>query len=244
MAPLHWLRRPLPRPRKEGAAAGVAYLCLGAAWMTANGPHPAWPFWTWMVALAAVGLFLPGAANQVTLGRAYLAPPAHGYALRPGSLPQLAVTVALAGLSDLVDGRIARGRREVTGLGGGLDPVVDGVFYGAVAVGLSLGSAYPEWLAAVVVARYAMPAVAGGVLLALGAHPRLRHTFFGQVSTTVIALLLGGVALLRGLNAPDAGLVTAAEVAIPIATVATFGNLAVAARRSLHASRSDASRRG
>lgn len=211
--------------------------------MVANGPHPAWPFWAWMVALALVGLCLPGLANQVTLGRAYLAAPVLGYALRPGALAPLAVTVALAGVTDLVDGRLARVSGGVSSLGGGLDPVVDGIFYGAVAAGLALGGAYPEWLAGVVVARYATPAVAGSVLIGLGAHPRLRHTFFGQVSTTVIAVLLGGVALLRGLAVPDRGVVEAAEILIPLATLATFLNLAVAARRSLHAARSEAAAR-
>ena len=36
-------------------------------------------------------------------------------------------------------------------LGGALDPVVDGIFFGAVALGLALGGAYPLWLAGLVV---------------------------------------------------------------------------------------------
>ncbi|MGH7904334.1 MAG: CDP-alcohol phosphatidyltransferase family protein [Candidatus Dormibacteraceae bacterium] len=208
--------------------------------MVANGPHPAWPFWAWLGLLAAVELFLSGIANQLTLGRAYLAAPALAYALHAGTLPQLAVAVALAGFSDLTDGTFARRLGEETSLGGALDPIVDGIFYGAVAVGLALGAAYPVWLAAVVVLRYAMPVVGGAVLLFLGVRPELRHTFFGQVSTTVIACLLGGIALFRGLHVSDWGLVRLAEVGIPLGAVATFGNLAWVAYRSVSGARSPA----
>ena len=81
-----------------------------------------------------------------------------------------------------------------------------------------------------VAGRYALPAVAGAVLLAAGRRPKMRHTLFGQVSTTLIAVLLGGVALLRGLGQDPAPIVRAGEVVIPLVTLLTFGNLAWAMR--------------
>jgi cardiolipin synthase len=173
-----------------------------------------------------VGAFIPGAANQVSLLRAYLGAPAFGYAVVPGLLGPLAVAVTLAGLSDLADGVIARRFERPTALGGGLDPVVDGIFYGGVAIGLAFGAAYPAWLAAVVVGRYLLPAAVGGVLLLLGWQPELRHTFFGQLCTTVIALLLGGVALFRGLGQDTGTLVAAAMLLIPATTLLAFADLA------------------
>ena len=169
-------------------------------------------------------------ANQVTLVRAYLAVPALVYALRHDFGP-LAIVVALAGLSDLVDGTIARRFGQPSNFGGGLDPVVDGIFMGAFVIGLGLGQVIPLWLAGVVIARYLLPALAGGLLLVLGRRPELRHTISGQVSTTLIFVLLGGICLLRGLGQDPGNLVPAAEVVIPVATAATYVHLAWALRR-------------
>jgi phosphatidylglycerophosphate synthase len=102
---------------------------------------------------------------------------------------------------------------------------------GALCVGLALGGFIPLWLALVVIARYLLPALAGGLLIVGGRKPDLRHTLTGQVSTTLILVLIGGVCLLRGLK-QDAGLwLAAAEIVIPVATLATFAHLAYAALR-------------
>jgi phosphatidylglycerophosphate synthase len=148
-----------------------------------------------------------------------LAVPAFWFALRPDAFGWLAATVALAGLTDLVDGALARRFGGPTRLGAGLDPVVDGIFFGAVALGLAVGGAYPWWLAGVVVARYLVPALAGGVLILLRRLPALRHTFFGQLSTAMIAVLVGGVALLRGLGLPTSSIVLAGSLVIPTVTL-------------------------
>jgi cardiolipin synthase len=190
---------------------------------------PGWCL-AWFVAVGLVALFIPGEANQVSLERAYLAAPAFFFGVQ-GRLGYLAVVVAIAGLTDLVDGTVARRFARPSQLGGGLDPVVDGLFVGGLAIGLVGGGVYPLWLALVVVARYLLPAVAGGLLLATGRRPELRHTLMGQVSTVLILVLLGGTALLRGLNQDTSGFVAGAEVVIPIATVATYAHLAWALLR-------------
>jgi cardiolipin synthase len=173
---------------------------------------------------------LSGIANLVTGSRIVLAVPAYYFALRPSGLPWLALVVAVAGLSDLVDGTIARRFDRPTKLGAALDPVADGCFYGAVALGLAAGGVYPAWLAAVVVARYTLPAVVGGILILLRKLPNLRHTFFGQLSTALIAVLLGGLALFRGLSVPTATLLVAAEIVIPFVTLLAWVELAWTAR--------------
>ncbi len=180
--------------------------------------------------MGAAQAFLPGVANQVTVARAHLAAPALTYALTPGGFGGLAATVALAGATDLLDGTVARTFDRPTQLGGGLDPVVDGLFFGATAAGLAAGGAYPWWVFAVVAARYGLPALAGGVLLLLRRPVQLRHTFFGQVSTALIGVLLGWVALWRGFGLDPARIVSAAEVVIPVSAVLTFANLAWRAR--------------
>jgi hypothetical protein len=57
----------------------------------------------------------------------------------------------------------------------------------------------------------------------------------GQVSTVLILVLVGGVCLFRGLNQDSSALVNAAEVVIPVATVATYVNLAWVSRRPVGA---------
>jgi cardiolipin synthase (CMP-forming) len=216
------------RLQRTGVIAGLVYLVLGLAWISLTQP----PLYliAWLFVVVVVGSYIPGEANQVTLARAYLAVPAFAYATT-GRLGLLAVVVAVAGVTDLLDGTVARRFSGPSQLGGALDPVVDGVFTGGLVIGLAVGGFLPAWLALVVIARYLVPALAGGALIAMGRRPDLRHTLTGQVSTVLILVLIGGVALLRGLNQDASALLTGAEVVIPIATLATYVHLGWAAFR-------------
>jgi cardiolipin synthase len=185
----------------------------------------------WIAVVAVAGVFIPGIANQVSLARAYLAAPALAYSMAPGNLGLLAVVLAIGGLTDLVDGTIARRFDRPSTLGGGLDPVVDGVLLGAVAVGLVVSGVIPLWLAAVIVVRYLLPAVAALVLISMQRRPELRHTVSGQISTALIIVLVGGICLFRFFNQDASNVIAGAEVAIPLATLATFVHLGWAARR-------------
>jgi len=220
------------RPTITGLVAGVVFVIGGLTWVREVAPPAPQLLVAWLAVLAVAGAWLPGAANQVTLTRAYLAAPALVYSLVPEGLLPLAAVVTLAGLTDVVDGAIARRLERPTRLGGGLDPVVDGVFFGALALGLAAGQAYPAWLAATVVVRYGLPAAVGAGLLLLGRRLELSHTPFGQASTLLIGVLLGGVALLRGLGQDTRLLLAVTEVLIPVAVLATFANLYWANRRA------------
>src|SRR2546429_7468119 len=103
----------------------------------------------------------------------------------------------MAALADFAAGATLRRFDRRSNLGGGLAPVVDGVLLGAVAVGLVLSSVIPLWLAAVIVARYVLPALGGAVLISIHRRPELRHTVSGQVSTALIIVLVGGICLFR-----------------------------------------------
>jgi cardiolipin synthase (CMP-forming) len=220
------------RPHSTGVVAGALYLVAGLAWLWLGSPDNPLLVGAWLVIVAIFGAFVPGPANQVSLARAYLAAPALVYSLA-GEYGFLAVAVAIAGLSDLVDGTVARRFAGPSQLGGGLDPVVDGLFVGALAVGLALGGAFPLWLALVIIARYLLPALGGGLLIALGRKPELRHTLTGQVSTVLILFLVGGICLLRGLHQDSSELGRSAQVVIPLATLATFVHLAWVSRRAV-----------
>jgi cardiolipin synthase (CMP-forming) len=208
-----------------GVAASGCLLTADLTWLGLVRPPGLEPLVAWFAALALAGALLPGLANQVTLARAHLAGPALAYSLLPSRLMELAAVVGLAGLTDLVDGAIARRLARPSRLGGALDPVVDGAFFGAVAVGLALGGAYPVWLALVVVSRYGLPALVGAGLLLARRRPALEHTPLGQASTALIALLLGGLALARGIGWEAGWLLAVSEALLPLAALATFANL-------------------
>jgi cardiolipin synthase (CMP-forming) len=216
---------------RASRVATALYVIVGLAWAWLSGqPGPAWLESVWFATVAAVGARLTGPANQVSLARAYLAAPALVYSMHQ-DFGLLAVCVALAGLTDLVDGTIARRFVRPSNLGGALDPVVDGLFLGALAIGLAVGGAFPIWLAFVVIARYMLPALGGGVLLATARRPELRHTLTGQISTSLIIVLVGGICLFRFFGQDASNVVIGAEIVIPIATIATFVHLAWVARR-------------
>jgi phosphatidylglycerophosphate synthase len=224
------------RLNRAGIVCGAVYLLLGLAWVAGTNPGPPFLLAGWFVIVAVAGSFIPGLANQVSLGRAHLAAPALVYALVPGRLGLLAVVLAVGGLTDLVDGTIARRFDRPSTLGGGLDPVVDGVLLGAVAIGLAVGGTIPVWLGVVIIARYLLPAVVGLVLISTQSRrPELRHTVSGQISTALIIVLIGGICLFRFLNQDAGNVVIGAEVVVPIATVATFAHLGWAAWRSIRA---------
>jgi cardiolipin synthase len=220
------------RLSRAGIVFGASYLLLGLAWVAGTDPGPPVLYVGWFLVVAVIGSFIPGVANQVSLARAHLAAPALMYALVPGRLGLLAVVLAVAGLSDLVDGTIARRFDRPSTLGGGLDPVVDGILLGAVAMGLAAGGTIPTWLAVVIVARYLLPAAVGLVLISMHRGVELRHTLSGQVSTSLIIVLIGGICLFRFMNQDAGNVVVGAEVVVPIATAAAFVQLALVARRS------------
>ena len=217
---------------RVGVAGGAVYVVLGLAWVwLAQPPAPAWLLVAWFVVVAGFEAFILGEANQVTLARAHLAAPALAYSLSPGHLGPLAVVLAVAGLTDLVDGTVARRFERPSTFGGGLDPIVDGILLGAVVMGLSLSGSFPFWLALVIVARYLLPAAGGLVLISMHRRPELRHTVTGQISTSLIIVLVGGICLFRFFGQDATNVVIGAEVVIPIATLATFVHLAWVARR-------------
>ena len=218
---------------RAGIVFGAAYLLLGLAWVALTSPASPILLVGWFFVVAVAGSFIPGVANQVSLARAHLAGPALVYAVAPGKLGLLAVVLAVAGLTDLVDGTIARRFDRPSTFGGGLDPVVDGVLLGAVAIGLALGGTFPVWLAVVIVARYLVPAAVGLLLISMHRRLELRHTLSGQVSTALIIVLVGGVCLFRFMSQDASNVVVGAEIVIPLTTAAAFVHLGWVAWRSM-----------
>jgi len=59
----------------------------------------------------------------------------------------------IVGMTDMLDGRLARSRKQITELGKFLDPVADKLLVGSALVGLSLLGELPWWITAVILGR-------------------------------------------------------------------------------------------
>jgi len=82
----------------------------------------------------------------------------------PWSTGMAAVMVIIAGITDGLDGYLARKMNRVTSLGIALDPICDKLFALLLVGGLILFRDFPLWLAAAIVARDLL-IVAGGLIL-------------------------------------------------------------------------------
>ena len=95
--------------------------------------------------------------NVLTLGRLLVVPFFAAMLLLDGTSDSTRVLAAvlfvLACLTDVVDGRIARSRGQVTDFGVMADPIADKALVGSALVGLSLLGALPWWATLVVLGR-------------------------------------------------------------------------------------------
>jgi cardiolipin synthase len=93
--------------------------------------------------------------NAITLARMLLAPPLAWLILEGHNAAALAVA-AIAGLSDAVDGLLAKRFGWQSRLGGLLDPIADKLMLLGCFVALGIAEALPWWLVGLVVARDAV----------------------------------------------------------------------------------------
>lgn len=147
------------------------------------------------------------AANQLTILRMLLIPAFvivmlydyHGWAL--------ALFVG-AGLTDMLDGLIARRTGQKTTLGAWLDPMADKLllvttFIMLTLPGLGQANRLPVWLTVLVISRdVAIVVTVAVVNLALGKRT-FRPSFFGKVATVVYVLTCGVTLLFNYLREPS-----------------------------------------
>jgi cardiolipin synthase len=105
----------------------------------------------------------------------------------------------LAGLSDAIDGWLAR-RRGPSALGAVLDPVADKALLVTMYVTLAAVNLLPDWLAILVVFRDVV--IVGGVLLlaVLGQPVQIRPLLVSKLNTTLQIVLVALVLLLEGFS--------------------------------------------
>lgn len=91
----------------------------------------------------------------------------------------------LAGISDGLDGVLARKLGGVTRLGAHLDPIADKVFVVAVYLALAAKALAPWWLVGVVVSRDLLILAVAGALLAAGKAGDFQPSVWGKAATTI-----------------------------------------------------------
>jgi cardiolipin synthase len=130
--------------------------------------------------------------NLITLARILLVP-VMVWAIASGQMQFAFVLFLVAGLSDLVDGFLAKRFGMATELGAYLDPLADKAMIVSVYVALGIVGAIPRWLVILVVSRDIM--IIGAVMLSwlVGRPVALKPLLVSKANTVaqiVLALLV------------------------------------------------------
>lgn len=140
--------------------------------------------------------------NALTLLRILLVPIFVGLVLYGHPSAALAVFL-VAGLTDALDGLIARLLNQQTTLGRYLDPLADKLLLVAAFVVLSVEGWVPLWVTIIVVSRDIILSVGSLVIHLLREQPDIAPTVMGKVTTVlqltyIVAVLLGTAMPLPG----------------------------------------------
>jgi len=147
-----------------------------------------------------------GAANLLTLARIALLPLLLHLIWRREWPWALGGYVAL-GLTDVVDGWIARARHEESKLGFVLDPFGDILFHLGIFLTLSVVGALPWWVGALVAMRYGLLLLGCLLLYGWKGEIWIHPTPFGKATGLVISVLTAAVFLVRGLRGEETAVV-------------------------------------
>jgi cardiolipin synthase (CMP-forming) len=165
------------------------------------------------------GLSIP---NLITLGRILLVPVVV-WVITSGEMRIAFFLFLAAGISDAVDGFLAKNFHMASELGAYLDPLADKALIVSIYVSLGIAGALPIFLVILVVSRDIM--IIGAFLLAwlVGRPMPVRPLWVSKVNT-VAQILLATLVLAEHAFAFDAGLVT--EITMALVVVLTLLSIA------------------
>ena len=171
-------------------------------------------------------------ANLITLGR-LLSVPVSVWLILAGQFAAAFWMFVLAGVSDAVDGFIAKRFDMRTKIGALLDPVADKTLLVSTYVTLGVAGQLPTWLVILVVSRDLM--IVGGFLLVrllvenIGSDP-----LFISKANTALQIVLAALTLARlGFNLDDHGLGAGLILAVAATTILSGAAYLVRWGRSL-----------
>ena len=140
-----------------------------------------------------------------------------------------------AGISDAVDGWLARVRNARSHLGAILDPLADKALLVSVYVTLAIIGVLPDWLAILVVFRDLL--IVGGllVLALMGVRPAIRPLLVSKLNTLMQITLAAAALLLRGFDLDGDWLLPLLFGCVTVTTIASGAAYVRDASRSLPA---------
>jgi cardiolipin synthase len=108
------------------------------------------------------------------------------------------LTFAIAGITDGLDGLIARLTHQRTELGAYLDPIADKLLTFAAFISLAIIEMIPSWLVVIVITRDIIILIGFLVMFLTNYHPKINPSFLSKMTTTfqIVTILF---ALLAGL---------------------------------------------
>lgn len=94
------------------------------------------------------------------------------------------LTFAVAGITDGLDGFIARMTHQRTELGAYLDPIADKLLLTAAFISLAIIEMIPSWVAVIVITRDVIILVGLLVMILTSYHPEIKPSFLSKMTTT------------------------------------------------------------
>lgn len=139
--------------------------------------------------------------NLITLGRILLVPIVV-WAISSGAMWIAFVLFLAAGVSDAVDGFLAKHYGMTTVLGAYLDPLADKALLVSIYVTLGVNGLLPRWLVILVVSRDVM--IVGGVMLSwlVGSPVKMHPLIVSKLNTVAQIVLVCVVLASLGFNLP------------------------------------------
>lgn len=166
-----------------------------------------------------------------------------GYGPRSDAAPALVAITAAIFLTDLLDGALARRRGEVTTVGGYLDSGSDYLALLALAGLLAARGIMPAWLAALLIVRLVLNAIAMAVIKLRRRDHTPRPTTWGKISVAAAMVLVTAELLVHASGTPHppagraAGILLTAELATAVILAISLADKVRYFMRAMHGSR-------
>jgi cardiolipin synthase len=174
------------------------------------------------LATGSFGIAALNLPNLITIGRILLVPVVV-WAIGAGKMQIAFLIFLIAGVSDAVDGYLAKRLSMTSDLGAHLDPLADKALIVSIYVALGITEAIPRWLVILVVSRDIL--IVGGVMLAwfLGKPIRVKPVLVSKLNTAaqivLACVVLGSLAFGLALKPAE----YAAMATVAALTLASIG---------------------
>jgi cardiolipin synthase len=159
--------------------------------------------------------------NLITLGRILLVPVVV-WAIASGAMLTAFVLFLVAGISDAVDGYLAKRFNMASELGAYLDPLADKTLIVSIYVTLGIAGNIPRWLVILVVSRDIM--IIGAVMLSwlMGSPLKVKPLVVSKLNTAAQIVFACVLLASLGFHMPWSALITVLMIVVAIFTLASI----------------------